>query len=54
MTTVENLVTLGAYRLKRWKHDVHILLEANPNYFAEAPQVKNVMLRMLIQLIRKK
>ena len=46
-TLPENIVTLGAYKLTRWKHDSYILLSRNPNYFGDAGFIKNVLMRMI-------
>lgn len=46
-TEPANLVTLGAYKLKDWKHDNYLVLERNPNFFLPAPAVKSVLLRII-------
>ena len=42
-----NLATLGAYRLKSWKHDNYLVLEKNPSYLISKPTLKNVLLRIV-------
>lgn len=36
-TDAENLVTLGAFRLKEWAHDKELVLERNDSYFGQTP-----------------
>ena len=48
-TDPKNIVTLGAYRLKEWQHDKHILLERNPEYHAARPKIKNVLIRIITE-----
>ncbi len=42
-TDPENIVTLGAYTLKRWDHDKAIVLERNENYYGENAKTKYVL-----------
>ncbi|NQZ01516.1 MAG: peptide ABC transporter substrate-binding protein [Bdellovibrionales bacterium] len=46
-TEPQNLVTLGPYLLKEWKHDQHVILQRNPNYHDKAPAIKFVFGRMI-------
>lgn len=46
-TEPENIVTIGAYTLKTWKHDQSITLVANRDYFRPQPDVKKVTLLMV-------
>jgi oligopeptide transport system substrate-binding protein len=46
-TEAGNLVSLGPYTLKEWRHDEYLLLEANPNYFGGEPKVKYVLGRVV-------
>lgn len=40
-------VSSGPYLLKEWRHDSHLVLEANPRYFAGEAPVKRVRLIMV-------
>lgn len=42
-TEAENIVTLGAYKLKVWEHDRALVFERNDAYFGEKPKTKNVV-----------
>lgn len=46
----ENMVTLGAYKLKIWEHDKAIVLEANENYYGQKPKVKNILAYMINEM----
>ncbi len=47
-TEPKNLVTLGAYELKKWEHDKQILLQRNDNYYKlPLSKIKNVILYMI-------
>ncbi len=46
-TEAKNIVTLGAFTLKEWKHDELVLLERNENYYGKKPSVKYVLARMV-------
>lgn len=46
-TEAGNLVGLGPYTLREWRHDEYLLLEANPNYFRGAPAVQYVLGRIV-------
>ena len=41
-STAENLLTNGAYRVRDWRHDYRITLEANPEYFRGPPKIDTV------------
>ncbi len=38
----QNPIGSGRYMLKQWDKGQQIILEANPNYYGDAPQIKNV------------
>ncbi|HBQ22070.1 MAG TPA: oligopeptide-binding protein oppA [Deltaproteobacteria bacterium] len=38
-TDPKNIVTCGPFRLKEWKHDYSVTLEANPSYYGEKPKI---------------
>lgn len=42
-----NIVTLGAFILKVWKHDELLVLERNENYFEGAPNIRYILARMI-------
>jgi oligopeptide transport system substrate-binding protein len=42
-TNPENIVTLGAYKLRVWDHDKAMVLERNDGYYGEKAKVKNVI-----------
>lgn len=42
-TEPENIVSLGAYTLKKWEHDNIIVLERNEQYYGEKAKTKNVL-----------
>ena len=42
-----NIVTLGAYTLKHWKHDKQIILEKNEKYHRQPAYIKNVLLYII-------
>ncbi|NJL25018.1 MAG: hypothetical protein HC902_07480 [Calothrix sp. SM1_5_4] len=42
-TNPENIVTLGAYRLKVWDHDKAIVLERYEDYYGEKAKIKNIL-----------
>jgi len=46
-TEPQHIVTLGPYRLKSWRHEYKISLEANPNYYAGPPPLKSVIMYMV-------
>ncbi|NQZ02158.1 MAG: peptide ABC transporter substrate-binding protein [Bdellovibrionales bacterium] len=43
------IVTLGAYKLKEWEHDNHIVLERNDDYYGEKAKTKYVYGYMIIE-----
>jgi ABC-type oligopeptide transport system substrate-binding subunit len=49
-TEAQNIVTLGAYRLKEWQHDELIVLERNPNYFGSKAKIQFIAGRMIEDL----
>lgn len=42
-TEAENIVTLGAYKLKVWEHDKALVFERNETYYGEKTKNKNVI-----------
>jgi oligopeptide transport system substrate-binding protein len=46
-TSPENIVTLGAYRLKAWMHDKMIVFERNDQYYGEKAKIKNIVAYMI-------
>jgi oligopeptide transport system substrate-binding protein len=46
-TKPENIVTLGAYKLKVWQHDKMIVLVRNDGYYGEKALIKNIAAYML-------
>ena len=46
-TRPESIVTLGAYKLKKWEHDKKIILEANENYYSLPANIKNILLYII-------
>ncbi|MEO0336212.1 MAG: peptide ABC transporter substrate-binding protein, partial [Pseudomonadota bacterium] len=46
-TEPKNLVTLGPYRLKEWKHDERVILERNPDYHGNPPAIEYIFGRMI-------
>ncbi len=46
-TETHNLVTLGAYRLKKWDHDHQIILEKNPLYHGKPASLKYVLIHII-------
>jgi oligopeptide transport system substrate-binding protein len=46
-TQPENIVTLGAYKLKVWQHDNLIVMERNENYYGQKAIVKNIAAYMV-------
>lgn len=42
-TDPENIITLGAYKMKRWEHDNIIVLERNESYYGEKAKIKNIL-----------
>lgn len=42
-TEPENIVTLGAYKLKIWEHDKSIVLERNEDYYGEKAKTRYVL-----------
>lgn len=49
-TAPENIVTLGAYKLKVWEHDKAIVLERNDGYYGEKAKTKYVLAYMINEL----
>ncbi len=49
-TDPENIVTLGAYRLKIWDHDKAIVLERNEGYYGEKAKTKYVLAYMINEM----
>lgn len=43
------IVTLGAYKLKKWEHDRIIHLERNEDYYGEKAKIKNVLVYMILE-----
>jgi oligopeptide transport system substrate-binding protein len=41
-----NIVTLGPYKLTKWKHHSGIMLESNPGYYGEQPKLDKVSIIM--------
>ena len=48
-TRPHNIVTLGAYQLKQWKHDERILLERNKNYHQLQAKIKYVLIYIIAE-----
>ncbi len=48
-TRPENLVSLGAYKLKVWEHDKAIVLERNDDYYGEKAKIKNILAYMIVE-----
>lgn len=48
-TRPHNIVTLGAYQLKQWKHDERILLERNKNYYRSPAKIKHVLIYIIAE-----
>ena len=46
-TKPENIVTLGAYQLKRWDHDKALVLERNDKYHGELAKIEKVILYII-------
>lgn len=46
-TEPENIQTLGAYRLKMWKHDTAIIMERNEEYHGQKGEIKNILAYMI-------
>ena len=46
-TDPKNIVTNGAFLIKKWQHEYKIVLEANPNYFEGEPKVKKIKMFMV-------
>ena len=46
-TDPKNIVTLGAYRLKKWEHDKLIILEQNPLYYKPPVGIKNIIIYII-------
>ncbi|MCB0422791.1 MAG: peptide ABC transporter substrate-binding protein [Bdellovibrionales bacterium] len=46
-TKPQNIQSLGAFRLKEWKHDSAIVLERYENYYGEKSQIKNILAFMI-------
>ena len=46
-TDPENIVTLGAYRLKKWEHDKNIILKRNENYYNQPARIKNIFIHII-------
>ena len=46
-TKPQNIVTLGAYQLKKWEHDKKIVLERYSNYYGKAAHVKNILIHII-------
>jgi oligopeptide transport system substrate-binding protein len=42
-----NIVSNGPYRLTEWKHDDHMMLVPNPNYWGRKPGVDRVEIRLI-------
>jgi ABC-type oligopeptide transport system substrate-binding subunit len=42
----ENIVCSGPYKMVEWNHDQSIILEANENYYGEAPTVTRAEIRL--------
>ncbi len=42
-TEAENIVTLGAFKLKLWDHDRALVFERNDNYFDKKTKTKNII-----------
>ncbi|MGE3973170.1 MAG: peptide ABC transporter substrate-binding protein [Bdellovibrionales bacterium] len=48
-TKPENMITLGAYKLKVWDHDKAIVLERNDSYYGEKAKIKNILCYMIVE-----
>ncbi len=46
-TDPENIVTLGAYKLKKWEHDKRIFLEKNKHYHGTPPKITNILIYII-------
>ena len=49
-TSAQNMVSLGAYKLKTWEHDKAIVLERNPTYFGTPAKIPYVLSYMIAEL----
>jgi len=49
-TEPENIVSLGAYKLKIWEHDKAIVLERNDSYFGDKAKTKYILAYMINEL----
>lgn len=49
-TEAGNLVSLGAFTLKAWEHDKHLVMERNDNFFGDKAKVKYVICRMINEM----
>ena len=46
-TDPQNIVTLGAYKLKKWEHDKRIVLERNTHYYSQPAKIKNILIYII-------
>jgi len=47
-TEPENIVTLGAYKLKKWQHDKKIILEKSDHYYGhKSVKIKNILIHII-------
>lgn len=46
-TDPQNIVTLGAYSLKKWEHDKRVILERNTSYYAQPAKIKNILIHII-------
>jgi peptide/nickel transport system substrate-binding protein len=46
-SVMENPVGTGPYKFVKWNKGESIVLEANPDYWGDAPQIKNVVFRFI-------
>ena len=46
-TDPRNIVTLGAYKLKKWEHDKRIVLEKNKDYYNRPAWIKNIIIEII-------
>lgn len=46
-TDPKNIVTLGAYDLKKWEHDKRVILERSVTYYNQPAKIKNILIHII-------
>ena len=46
-TEVQNIITLGPYKLSRWDHDKALILTKNNKYYGQKPSIKKVIIYII-------